>query len=37
VCTFGGVLLAMFLARQFIWRRVPIPLRESEAVFNDRR
>ncbi|MBZ5569054.1 MAG: metal ABC transporter permease [Acidobacteriia bacterium] len=37
VCTFGGVLLAMFLVRQFIWRIAPIPLHEREAVFHDRR
>ncbi|MBZ5627330.1 MAG: metal ABC transporter permease [Acidobacteriia bacterium] len=37
VCTFGGVLLAMFLVRQFIRRRAPIPLQERETVLHDRR
>jgi zinc/manganese transport system permease protein len=37
VCTFGAVLLVMFLVRRFFWRRAPIALREHEAVLHDRR
>jgi zinc/manganese transport system permease protein len=37
VCTFGAVLLVMFFVRQFFWRRVPLPLRESEVVLHERR
>jgi zinc/manganese transport system permease protein len=37
VCTFGGVLLLMFLARTFFWRRVPLPVREREPVYQERR
>ncbi|HET7183556.1 MAG TPA: metal ABC transporter permease [Terriglobales bacterium] len=37
VCTFGGVLLLMFLARTFFWRRVPLPVRERETVYQERR
>ena len=37
VCTFGAVLLVMFLVRLFIWRRGPLPLPERVAVLHDRR
>ena len=37
VCTFGGVLLLMFLARTFFWRRAPLPVRERETVYQERR
>ncbi len=37
VCTFGGVLLVMFLVRQLFWRPAAVVLPESEAVYHDRR
>jgi zinc/manganese transport system permease protein len=37
VCTFGGVLLVMFVARQLFWRRAPVVLAEREIVLHDRR
>jgi zinc/manganese transport system permease protein len=37
VCTFGAVLLVMFLVRQLLWRRAPIALAEREPVLHERR
>ena len=37
VCTFGAVLFVMFVVRQLFWRRAPIALPQSEAVYQDRR
>ena len=37
VCTFGGVLLVMFLVRQIFWRRLPMALPAREVVMHDRR
>jgi zinc/manganese transport system permease protein len=37
VCTFGGVLLLMFVMRTFFWRRAPLSVRERETVYQERR
>jgi len=37
VCTFGGVLLVMFIVRQIFWRRLPMALPAREVVVHDRR
>ncbi|MGZ4824963.1 MAG: hypothetical protein ACXVZT_10105, partial [Terriglobales bacterium] len=37
VCTFGAVLLAMFLARQLFFRAARAPAAQQEMAFHDRR
>jgi zinc/manganese transport system permease protein len=37
VCTFGGVLLVMFLVRQIFWRHTPMAVPAREVVVHDRR
>jgi zinc/manganese transport system permease protein len=37
VCTFGAVLLAMFLARQLFFRAAREPAAQPEMAFHDRR